>query len=373
MVKKYWLLLLAIVGGFVNLKAQTTVVDSIVVDGIYRSYRLYIPAAINAATRPLILNMHGLGSNAIEQQYYGNFMPIADTAGFYVVMPQGTSVSGTTYWNVGFPGSGNVDDVKFLSVLIDTLARRYPIDNSRVYATGMSNGGYMAHLLGIRLNNKIAAIASVAGSIVSTIYSGANPGRAVPAMQIHGTADATVPYKGFAYGVPIDSVVAFWVRNNGCNPIPTQTAVPNTNTSDGCTADHFVWSGGKGGSTVELFKVAGGEHSWPGAPPVIGITNQDFSASAEFWRFFRQYRLSTPSAVGSSPSPVFFHFAPNPARNMLQIDTKEPGVVSVYDQAGKLLLTTREKVLDVSALPGGNFVLEFNNGREKSSAVFVKE
>lgn len=373
MVKKYWLLLLLILGGLSGLKAQTTLVDSIVVDGIYRSYRLYIPASLNAVTRPLILNMHGLGSNAVEQQYYGNFMPIADTAGFYVVMPEGTSVSGTTYWNVGFPGSGNVDDVKFLSVLIDTLARRYPIDKSRVYATGMSNGGYMAHLLGMRLSNKIAAIASVAGSMVSTVYTSAGPGRAVPAMQIHGTADATVPYNGFAYGVPIDSVVAFWVGNDGCNPIPTQTAVPNTNTSDGCTADHFLWSGGKGGSTVELFKVSGGGHSWPGAPAVLGVTNQDFSASAEIWRFFRQYRLSDPTGVGSAAAPAFFHLAPNPVKNILQIDAKEPGVVMVYDQAGKLLLTTKEKVLDVSGLPGGSFVVEFNDGRKKSSAIFVKE
>jgi polyhydroxybutyrate depolymerase len=373
MVKKCLLLLLVLLSGFSCLKAQTTVVDSFIVDGIYRSYRLYIPASFNAATRPLILNMHGLGSNAIEQQYYGNFMPIADTAGFYVVMPEGTSISGTTYWNVGFPGSGNVDDVKFLSVLIDTLARRYPVDKSRVYATGMSNGGYMAHLLGVSLNNKIAAIASVAGSIVPTVFASANAGRAVPAMQIHGTADATVPYGGFAYGVPVDSLIAFWLRNNGCNTIPLQTAVPNTNTTDGCTADHFVWSGGSGGSTVELFRVNGGAHSWPGAPAVLGVTNQDFSASAEIWRFFRQYRLSGSASVGSGTPTTFFHFAPNPARNILHIDTKEPGPVTVYDLAGKLVLSTTNKVLDVSGLPSGNFLLQFNNGKEKSSAVFAKE
>jgi polyhydroxybutyrate depolymerase len=373
MVKKCLLLLLVLIGGLSGARAQTTLIDSIIVDGIYRSYRLYIPASFNAATRPLVLNMHGLGSNAIEQQYYGNFMPIADTVGFYVVMPQGTSINGTTYWNVGFPGSGNVDDVKFLSVLIDTLARRYPIDITRVYATGMSNGGYMAHLLGIRLNNKIAAIASVAGSIVPSVYAGANPGRAVPAMQVHGTADPTVPYPGFAYGVSVDSIVAFWLRNDGCNPIPVQTSVPNTNTADGCTAEHFVWSGGMAGSTLELLRINGGGHSWPGSPAVLGVTNQDFSASAEIWRFFSQYQLSTPTAVGTTTSPAFFHLMPNPARNMLQIDAKGQGVITIYDQAGRLLLTTKEKVVDVSRLPGGNFLLQFNNGREKSSAVFVKE
>lgn len=273
-------------------KAQTTIVDSFMVDGAYRSFRLYIPASLTAATRPLILNMHGLGSNAFEQQYYGNFMPIADTAGFYVVMPQGTSFAGTTFWNVGFPGTPNVNDIKFLSALLDTLSKRYPVDKSRVYATGMSNGGYMAHLLGIQLSNKIAAIASVAGSIVPDVYSSLTPGKAVPAMQVHGTADGTVSYNGFAYGVPIDTVVGFWVRNNGCNQTPVQMAVPDVNSSDGCTADHLVWSGGRNGTTVELFRVNGGAHSWPGSLPVLGVTNQDFSASREIWRFFSQYRLT---------------------------------------------------------------------------------
>src|SRR5436189_976215 len=108
--------------------AQTTLVDSFMVDGIYRSYRFYIPVNLTQPTRPLILNMHGLGSNAFEQQYYSNFMPIADTAGFYIVMPEGTSFNGSNFWNVGFPGTPAVNDVKFLSTLIDTLAKRYPID-----------------------------------------------------------------------------------------------------------------------------------------------------------------------------------------------------------------------------------------------------
>src|SRR5436305_14547620 len=125
-------------------------------------------------------------------------------------MPQGTSFNGTTFWNVGFPGTPPVNDVKFLSALIDTLAKRYPVDKNRIYATGMSNGGYMAHVLGIELNDKIAAIASVAGSIVPQKYAAASPGRTVPAMEIHGTADSTVPYKGFGlYGIPVDTVLKF--------------------------------------------------------------------------------------------------------------------------------------------------------------------
>ena len=249
MVKNILLLIAAMACGAVSTSAQTTIEDSIMVDGAYRSYRLYIPPGNTLSERPLVLNMHGLGSNAFEQQYYSNFMPIADTAGFYIVMPQGTEYSGSTFWNVGFPGTPAVNDVKFLSALIDTISAHYPVDAGRVYATGMSNGGYMAHLLGIELNSKIAAIASVTGTIVPQKYAAAAPGRVVPAMQVHGTADMTVPYGGFNYGIPIDSVVSFWVRNNNCSMTPVRTAVPNSNTGDGSTAERFVWSGGRNGAT----------------------------------------------------------------------------------------------------------------------------
>src|SRR6476659_2766152 len=121
MFRKCRMLLLASFFATAAASAQSTIVDSFMCDGIYRSYRLYIPATFTTPSRPLILNMHGFGSNAFEQQYYSNFMPIADTAGFYMVYPQGTSVNGTAFWNVGVAGTPAVNDVKFLSVLIDTI------------------------------------------------------------------------------------------------------------------------------------------------------------------------------------------------------------------------------------------------------------
>src|SRR5689334_14926441 len=135
---------------FVNtcgLFAQTTITDSFRFNGVFRSYRFRIPALITQTTRPLVINLHGLGSNMVEQQIYSNFDPIADTAGFYLVMPQGTTNSGTTFWDVGFPGTPAIDDIGFISALIDTLIARYPVDTAQVYATGLSNGGYLSHLL----------------------------------------------------------------------------------------------------------------------------------------------------------------------------------------------------------------------------------
>src|SRR5215216_987059 len=110
MFRNFLVLLLASFAIVNSAFTQSTVEDSFIVDGIYRSYRLYIPAAFTSPTRPLILNMHGVGSSAFEQQYYSNFMPIADTAGFYMVYPQGTSFNGTTFWNVGVAGTPAIND-----------------------------------------------------------------------------------------------------------------------------------------------------------------------------------------------------------------------------------------------------------------------
>jgi len=102
-------------------QAGVTIVDSITSGGIYRKFRLYVPSVYNGAVAvPLILNLHGYTSNALQQQAYSNFMPIADTANFLVVHPDGTNGVGGQYWNAGF--GGTVNDVQFMSDLIDSLS-----------------------------------------------------------------------------------------------------------------------------------------------------------------------------------------------------------------------------------------------------------
>ncbi|MDQ3046409.1 MAG: prolyl oligopeptidase family serine peptidase, partial [Bacteroidota bacterium] len=272
--------------------AQTTVIDSIYTGGMYRSYRIYVPASYTGSTVwPLIFNLHGYTSTASAQQSYSNFMPIADTANFLMVFPQGTSLMGQPYWNAGLYTTG-VDDIQFLSELIDSLSLDYMIDQNRVYSCGMSNGGYMSQTLACALSSRIAAIASVTGSIFTGQYATCAPGRPVPVMQISGNADGTVPYNGSSTSLHIDTVVKYWVENNNCNPTAAFTPVPNTSTTDGCTAEHYVYSGGVMGSSVELYKIIGGGHTWPGSPFVIGTTNQDFKASDKIWLFFRKYTLN---------------------------------------------------------------------------------
>lgn len=329
-----------------SLSVAQSITGTIMHDGIQRDYRLYIPSIYDGSVAvPLILNLHGYTSNALEQEFYGDFRPIADTANFLVVHPNGTTDgSGTTFWNAFGSPTETVDDLGFLSALIDSLNADYNINLNRVYTTGMSNGGFMSYKLSCDLSHRIAAMASVTGSMISTQASSCAPSHPIPVMQIHGTADPTVPYNGnpSLLMLPIVDVVSHWVNFNNCNSTAVETAVPNTNLMDGCTADHLVYSGGDNGSSVELYRVNGGAHTWPGAGITIGVTNQDFSASKEIWRFFSQYSLdqlvSIEEASGvEQPFSVF----PNPSNE--QFSLRFENIVSVnikvFDAVGKSVWT----------------------------------
>lgn len=359
------LALLLGVGLPVAAQAQTTVVRSIRFGGVTREYRLYVPAAYQSGGRavPLLFNLHGYNSNNVEQENYGDFRPIADTANFLVVHPNGTIATGTTrYWNTfSTPGAAGPDDVGFLSALLDTISLRYRVDLNRVYSTGMSNGGFMSYELACRLNGRIAAVASVTGSIARTHLAGCAPARVTPVMEIHGTADGTVPYNGNAGFLPIPSVLAHWVQVNQAGAGVT-TAVPNTNTTDGSTAERTAWSHPTVGEVVVHYRVIGGGHTWPGSVFQIGVTNRDFKASVEVWRFLRRFRLNelpalvlgTAEEVGAAELRV----APNPAeggelRVMLGGEALRPEQVRVVDALGRVVVSGQ-----ATAGPGGGVVLD---------------
>jgi polyhydroxybutyrate depolymerase len=355
----------------VAITAQTTLTGAIQSGGLTRDYRLYKPALYNGTVAvPLVINFHGYSSNNFEQEFYGSFKAIADTANFLVVLPNGTlDNQGNRYWNT-FNGSASVDDVAFIANLIDTLQATYNIDPQRIYATGMSNGGFMSYALACELNDRITAIASVTGSMTETNLAACNPTRPVPVMEIHGTADDVVPYTGgtLLFFSPIPDVVDKWVAVNHCNPVPAVSPVPNTSTTDGCTAEHSVYTGGDNGSTVEHYKIIGGGHTWPGAAFNIGVTNQDFNASYEIWRFFLKYHLdgltSTPTLSDNSSHWTAY---PNPAGDytILQSDHQQSVErIRVFNIAGQLVET-------INAIPA-NAAIRINTGNWHAGVYLVE-
>lgn len=361
----------------ITVTAQTTLDKSMLYGGLNRTYRIYIPANYTPTKAvPLVLNLHGYSSNNLQQEFYGDFRPIADTAGFIIVLPNGTNDgSGNLFWNVGFAPSP-IDDVGFLNTLVDTISANYTINQARIYSTGMSNGGFMSYELACQ-SPKFAAIASVTGSITTGSYAQCAPSRPVPVMEIHGTADGTVPYLGTTLFRPIDTVLAYWVHHNQCNPTPTMNNVTNSNLTDGATAEHYVWSGGLNNTTVEHYKIISGAHTWPGAGIVIGVTCMDFSASKEIWRFFNQYSLTTAIAHPNFHADI--QISPNPAHDFLTLrreDIASDAIVSIIDMQGKtcktFTLTESNQTIDIQDLAKGFYFLSIYSSKGNYTQKWVK-
>ena len=331
--------------------SQETIYGTIEHDGLQREYILYVPASYTVDQPvPLLFNFHGYTSNANVQMYYGSFRSIADTAGFIIIHPQGTlDNQGITFWNVGW-GTEVVDDVGFTEAMIDSIGLEYNIDLERVYATGMSNGGFMSFHLACQLSEKIAAVASVTGSMTPFTFNNCTPQHPTPTLQIHGTADNVVPYNGaIAWTLSIEDVLQYWVNYNNCDTSATITNLPNINLYDGSTVELIIYDGGDNGVTVEHFKVIGGGHTWPGTVFGSPGTNYDINASVEIWQFFSKYDIN--GLIGTAgideeavpTSFTLFPAYPNPFNPMttLRYDLPEQATVNIiiYDMLGREVKT----------------------------------
>ncbi|MFM9422165.1 MAG: hypothetical protein RIR06_626 [Bacteroidota bacterium] len=349
-------------------------------DGLTRSYTIYVPASYSPGTPvPMVLNFHGYTSNAFEQMFYGDFRAIADTAGFLLVIPDGTlDATGTTYWNSGW--GGTVDDIGFTSALIDQIAASYSVNLNRVYSTGMSNGGFMSYTLACSLSNRIAAIASVTGSMNVGQDLTCNAQHPTPVMEIHGTADATVPYEGGGFMEAIPNVLNYWVNFNNCNATPVITDVPNTILSDGCTAMHYFYAGGSSGVDVEHYKVIDGGHTWPGSMFNIGVTNNDFNASKKIWQFFLQYdingRIQANSVADLNADEISIY--PNPTSDQIAIQGFSHKLsnsnCSLFSIEGKSFHVDflDDNTLDTSSLESGVYFVRIATREGVATVQFVK-
>ncbi len=352
---------------------QQTLNESITHDDMQREYIVYIPENYSGNNPvPLVLNFHGYGSNASQQMWYGDFRTIADTAGFLVIHPQGTLFNGITHWNVGGWTIGSTaDDVGFIDVLLDTIAAEYNINIDRVYATGMSNGGFMSFLLACQLSDKIAAIAPVAGSMTPETFYNSNPQHPTPILQMHGTTDDVVPYNGATWTLPIDDVLEYWANYNNCNPIPTVTALPDIDPDDGSTIEHLVFDAGDNSVNVEHFMIVGGGHTWPGNILGGNGTNNDIDASVEIWNFFSRYDINGLMGITSiekiNTNDPNLRVYPNPTKSFITIENsfQSPKEYEIRSVQGNVILTgvilSKIYQVDLSGLPTATYILKIGN------------
>ena len=276
---------------------------NITFDGVARNFIVYLPSGYNNSGKmPLIFAIHG-GSGTPEGMInIANFKTIADRDKVVLVYPEGVQKN----WNDGRPTAPNqlgINDVGFFNQMCDYMINNYSVDAKKIYATGISNGGFMSTRLGCELSNRIAAIAVNAATIeATTIAPNCKPNRPVPALYIHGTTDPLVPFLGgqitaggTAGGTILShfQVIEKWAALNGCNSTPTITDLPDI-ANDGTTIKQRVYSGGTNGSEVVSYVITNGGHTWPQGyqylnEAIIGKTSQDMNACEVIWTFFKRF------------------------------------------------------------------------------------
>jgi polyhydroxybutyrate depolymerase len=258
----------------------------------------------------VILNFHGGGGRSANEQAYSLMDRLADLETFLVVYPNGSGCFGKRLltWNAGtccgYAAINNIDDVAFAGALINKLAEIVPIDRRRVYATGLSNGGMMAHRLAAEAADLIAAAAPVAGGMV---LPGIKTSRAVPVMHIHSVDDPRALYSG-GLGPPfpltksrvfhpnIDQMIALWAKHNGCSGQPTVEDRRSDKEAHGHTATRYVFRNCRNNGEVALWKLTGAGHVWPGGKQnvlvrILGPSTAIIDANQEMWQFFRRFSL----------------------------------------------------------------------------------
>lgn len=358
----------------IGISAQMTVLGTLNHDGLTRDYRLRLPANHDKNVPiPLVLNFHGFGSNANEQEFYSYMNAVADTAKFAVCYPNGIEKA----WNVGWEFGSTANDVDFVATLIDELVNKYGFNTNKVYACGMSNGGFMSYVLACELNTKIAAIASVTGSMVPGKLETCTPGKAIPVMEIHGTADSTVVYNGSPIAVAIPEVLTFWQNNNGCDTEPIIQQVPNTSTTDGTTSEKWTYVNCDGNQDIIHYKVFNGAHTWPGALLLTGVTSKDFNASVVIWNFFKRYSLdgTVPSKDISATEEINVY--PSPFGQELIIDAETAGTsIKIYDIKGSLMISKSldagKNSINTDSWSTGTYLIHASNSKGTSTTKVVK-
>ncbi len=266
-----------------NIGNGSTFNCSIVHDNIDRQFFVYIGSGYDSNS-PVLFVLHGYTSRGLWIMNYSGFQSIADDNGFIVVYPQGTLLpaTGQTHWNVGgWTTSSSTDDVGFIDSLIEFLDDEYSINQKQIYSTGMSNGGYMSYKLACDLSSKIAAVASVTGSMTFETFSSCYPSNPTSVAQIHGMEDSVVSYYGNAWSKPIEEVMDYWVNHNNCSSEPDTFQISGSNGG----GIHDVYFNCNNQTNVELYLMTNMGHEWP------NINNHDLQASTIIWNFLSKYDI----------------------------------------------------------------------------------
>jgi len=332
------------------LRAQQTK-EKVTVDDVGRDFVVRLPKGYDAQQHyPVVILLHGMNQDADDMQRLTRFDALADKDGVITVYP--VALHGR--WNIGvhpqqqrpmgmgpgrrgrygggypgggypgggggyprgggYPGGGGqqdpnrnpnqeqrtpADDVAFFSQMLDQLGTKFLVDSSRIYAVGLSEGGYMSMRVGCALSDRIAAIGAVGAAMPKTMIC--LPTRPVPAVMINGTSDPVVPHGGgtehnlnLATLSAEDSAKA-WAKIDRCEEKPEKSKI-SPSAKGGMETKVDTYNGCQQNAQVVLYSVKGGGNTWPGgeqyeAEKAVGKTSQDLNANEVLWSFFVTRKL----------------------------------------------------------------------------------
>ena len=275
--------------------AMRSSVGRVRVDGRVRSFIVDLPSRYDGkAALPLVVVFHGGGGMAQSARTQTHMSDLAEARGFIAVYPNGSGPlpNRLLTWNTGsccgYAKKNAVNDVAFVRALLDSVEGAYRIDTTRVYATGLSNGGMMSHMMACALSDRFAAVAPVSGELSMEC----KPGHPVSVLMIHGTADENLPYNGGVGAKALDPhevrsvqyALDSWRRLDRCPATPAIDSTP--------TLVHRSFAHCAGDSSVELYTIIGGGHAWPKGERlnrVLDAPSSALDASAVIWDFFTKH------------------------------------------------------------------------------------
>ncbi|MEJ2012170.1 MAG: PHB depolymerase family esterase [Anaerolineales bacterium] len=271
--------------------------------GRERKYYLVMPKIPSGAEKiPLVLALHGGGGTGRQMcRLRGGVQELALAEGFLVACPEGVD----HHWNDGRlvysrrTVQEGVDDVGFLLALVDALKAEFPIDRDRIYVTGVSNGGMMT----MRMSCEASATFAAAAAVIAELPVDLNcyPEAPISILLMNGTEDPLVPWDGgqvhllrqqLGQVYSTQATIDFWLRSNECTQPPNVAPLADADPDDGTLIIRESHPGCAGGSSVVLYRVEGGGHTWPGgvqyAPRfLIGKVSRDAVAGELIWAFFQ--------------------------------------------------------------------------------------
>jgi len=269
-----------------------------------RTYRAYVPTTYNPDDpMPLVIVLHGRPDSGFGIAYITDMNPVAEEEGFIAVYPDGLDMSWNYYYGISTAIQKDYvgDDGQFLRDLIVELSQDLNIDQSRIYVTGFSNGGFMTQYLACAEADQFAAFAVVGATFYPGLDRLCEDTPPQPILFMHGTEDVSIRWDGtrapggtHLSAFPVSQSLGWWATRNGCELQSEIEELPVSGDSPGSQVFYNTFPNCDEGAELIFYYVLGGGHNWPGVPgriseEIAGLVNMDINASEEIWAFFEGY------------------------------------------------------------------------------------